>query len=169
VEAFRELIRDQEETAMDVNAVVERAALLLQTTARRGHVALTLDLKPGLPGVMGTPVRLQQAFLNVMLNAIQQIAASTQHWPQGRGELVVTTGLDSRAGRVWVRFADNGPGVHHQLWESIFTLGFSTRAEGTGLGLFIARSLVASMRGKIYVEKSLVPAGTTFRVELPAA
>jgi signal transduction histidine kinase/predicted RNA-binding protein with RPS1 domain/DNA-binding NarL/FixJ family response regulator len=167
VEAFRELLRDQEEVAMDVNAVVERAAKLLRTTARRNHVTITLDLEPDLPGVMGAPVRLQQAFLNIMLNAVQQCAAKMRGWPKGRGDLVVTTSLDSRAGRVWVRFVDDGPGIHHELWEAIFALGFSTRAGGTGLGLFITRSLVRSMGGTVSVEKSLIPAGTTFRVTLP--
>jgi two-component system sensor histidine kinase FlrB len=70
---------------------------------------------------------------------------------------------------VQARFSDTGPGIHRQLWEKIFALGFTTRAGGSGLGLYIARSLMGSMGGRIVLEESLVPLGTTFLVELPAA
>jgi signal transduction histidine kinase len=65
-----------------------------------------------------------------------------------------------------VRFTDTGPGIHKQLWEKIFELGFSTRG-GSGLGLFIARSFIEMFDGRIKVEESAVPLGTTFLVKLP--
>jgi signal transduction histidine kinase len=114
-------------------------------------------------------VRLQQAFLNIMLNAVQHVGRMVEQWPAAQATLRITTGRDPRpGGRLWVRFADSGPGIHHRLWEQIFALGFSTRTGGTGLGLFIARSLLESMGGTVVVEQSLTPGGTTFRVELPS-
>lgn len=68
---------------------------------------------------------------------------------------------------VQVRFKDTGPGIHYKLWEKIFDLGFTTRDGGSGLGLYIARSLVESMGGRIIVENSFIPIGTTFLIELP--
>jgi signal transduction histidine kinase/DNA-binding NarL/FixJ family response regulator/predicted RNA-binding protein with RPS1 domain len=169
VEAFRELIRAEGQETMDVNQVVEQAARLLQSTARRNLVRIETEPAPELPPVPGNAVRLQQAFLNVMLNAIQHMARKRECWPDGPSRLRVTRGVDAKAEHpVWVRFADTGPGIHRELWDDIFALGFSTRPGGTGLGLFIARSLVESMGGTISVEQSLIPSGTTFRIELPA-
>jgi signal transduction histidine kinase/predicted RNA-binding protein with RPS1 domain len=170
VDAFQALIRAEGYAAMDVNQVVGRSVLLLQSTAQRARVHVEVDARPDLPPVVGSPVRLQQAFLNVMLNAIQHVAPKRVRWPRGKSQLRIVTGLEPGRGReVWVRFVDTGPGIHRQLWERIFALGFSTRLGGSGLGLFIARSLVESMGGQIAVEQSSLPAGTTFLVELPAA
>ena len=170
VEAFRELIRDEGRTAVDVNQQVQRAVLLLQALARRHRVQIKTKLAPDLPLVAGSPVRLRQVFLNVMLNAVQHTAQKLERWSEDGARLQITTGLDPQAARpVWVRFDDSGPGIHLRLWKDIFALGFSTRPGGTGLGLFIARSLVESMGGTVCVEQSLIPSGATFRVELPAA
>ena len=66
-----------------------------------------------------------------------------------------------------MRFVDTGPGIYKQLWEQVFSLGFTTRAEGTGLGLFVVRNLLEGMGGSVKIEENLVPCGTTFLVELP--
>lgn len=169
VGVFRDLIRAEDQGTIDVNQVVQHAILLLQAIARRSRVQIKTELASDLPPVAGSPIRLQQAFLNIMLNAIQHVGKKLEIWPNGPARLQITTGIDPRAGRsVWVQFTDSGPGIHRRLWERIFALGFSTRPGGTGLGLFIARSLVESMGGTLYVERSLVPSGTTFRLELPA-
>jgi len=167
VEAFRELIRAEEQQEVEVNQVVQRAVLLVQALARRSRVQIKPELAPDLPPVAGSPIRLQQAFLNIMLNAIQHTGQKLETWPEGQGRFWITTGVDPDRQVVWVRFADTGPGIHHRLWDNIFALGFSTRPGGTGLGLFIARSLIESMDGYVCVEESLVPLGTTFLVELP--
>jgi signal transduction histidine kinase/ActR/RegA family two-component response regulator len=169
VTLFRELVRAEQEERVDVNGMVQRAVLLLRPIARQERVRIEPNLAPDLPPVVGNAVRLQQVFVNVMLNAVQQTALKMKQWPEGRGRLKITTAHEPEEARpIRVRFADNGPGIHRQLWEHIFTLGFSTRPGGTGLGLFIAKSLVESMGGAIGVERSMVPAGTIFRVELPA-
>jgi signal transduction histidine kinase len=170
VEAFRELIRAEGQTAMDVSQVVQRATVLLRLTSEGRQVRIEVRPAPDLPPVTGSSVRLQQVFLNLLLNAAQHTTEQRKCWPQGSDTLLVTMGVDPQAERpVWVRITDPGPGIHCRLWDDIFALGYSTRPKGTGLGLFIARSLVESMGGAIYVEQSLIPSGTTFRVELPAA
>jgi len=106
-------------------------------------------------------------FLNLMLNAVQHMERKQDE----RRVLAVTTVYECGDGdrTVKARFSDTGPGIHCQLWEKIFALGFTTKPGGSGLGLYIARSLVESMGGRIFVEESLVPLGTAFVVELPAA
>jgi signal transduction histidine kinase/DNA-binding response OmpR family regulator/predicted RNA-binding protein with RPS1 domain len=168
VTLFRELVRAEQEEEVDVNEVVAKSAQLLRPTARQQRVRLELNLASDLPPLVGSAVRLQQVFVNLILNAVQQTALKMKQWPGGRGTLKVTTEQGpEQALPIRVCFADNGPGIHRQLWEDVFALGFSTRTGGTGLGLFIAKSLVESMGGAIYVERSVIPAGTTFRVDLP--
>ncbi len=167
---FQKLVRSEQEERVDVNGVIQRANQLLHPIARRHQVKIETALMPDLPPILGSAIRLQQVFLNVMLNAVQHIAPKVKRWSETRGLLRIITTLEPEKERpIQVRFADNGPGIHHRSWESIFGLGFSTRPGGTGLGLFIARSLVESVGGAICVEQSLIPTGTIFRVELPAA
>lgn len=168
VSAFRDLVRAEDRVEMDVNVVVQRAERLLVDVARKERISIELDLAPDLPQVIGSAVRLQQVFLNVMHNAIQQIGLKAEKWDETPRKLTVTTGHDEQPEpTVWARFADTGPGIHRRLWKNIFALGFSTRPDGTGLGLFIAHSLMAWMGGRIAVERGPVPSGTVVRVELP--
>jgi signal transduction histidine kinase len=166
VGVFQRLMRAGEEQELDVNEVVRGAEALLRHGAHKAGVKMETKLDSGLPPARGSGTRLQQVLLNVMLNAVQQMALTSKG-----GTLRVTTSFEPGDGvlPIKVRFSDEGPGIHKRLWEKIFALGFSTRPEGTGLGLFIARSLVESMGGRIIIERSVVPIGTTFLVELPAA
>lgn len=172
-DAFRQLMQAEDRVSLQVNRVAERAIGLLGTIARRERVRLETDLASRLPPIVGSPVRLQQVFLNVMLNAIQQMGLKRQQWQDGPNDwpsLVVKTGVEvGSEGVLWVRFEDAGPGIHCQLWDTVFDMGFSTRPGGTGLGLFFARSLIESMGGSIFVERSVIPMGTVFRIDLPVA
>jgi signal transduction histidine kinase len=100
-----------------------------------------------------------------MLNAVQQMELISRD-----GIVRVLTSFEPYDGShpIKIRFSDSGPGIHKRLHDKIFDLGFSTRPSGTGLGLYMARSLVRSMGGTISIEESFVPLGTTFLVELPA-
>lgn len=163
---FRRLMETGGEAAADVNQAVRQAEALMRPLARRAKVEIRLELAPDLPIAIGSPIGLQQVFLNLMLNAVQHM----ENKPGERRLLQVVTAYEDQDGDrpVKVRFSDTGPGIHRQLWEKIFALGFTTKPGGSGLGLYIARSLVESMGGRIFVEESLVPLGTTFLVELPA-
>jgi signal transduction histidine kinase/predicted RNA-binding protein with RPS1 domain/CheY-like chemotaxis protein len=169
--SFRELIRAREHEEVDVNQVIQRAELLLRPTARKCRVRITSKLASDLPKTLGSAPRLQQAFSNVMLNAVQQIAHKMDCLPDCGGTLEISSSCqpEDAAHPIKVYFTDTGPGIHRRLWESIFALGFSTRPGGTGLGLFVARSVVEAMEGRISVERSAVPVGTTFLIELPTA
>jgi signal transduction histidine kinase/predicted RNA-binding protein with RPS1 domain/ActR/RegA family two-component response regulator len=167
--SLRELIRAEEEEEIDVNEVIRRAELLLRPTSSKHKVRITTKLAPDLPLARGSATRLQQVFSNVMLNAVQQVAQKMECLSDGWGMLEVASSCspEDKALPIKVRFIDAGPGVHRQLWERVFSLGFSTRPGGTGLGLYVARSVVEAMGGKIWIEESHVPLGTTFLVELP--
>ncbi len=168
VEAFQQLPRTNEgQMAVDlcdVNATIQRAELLLRSVARREGVKISQRLASNLPAVAGNAITLQQVFLNLMLNAVQQMSLRLAD----HRVLAISTSAGKGPFPVQVRFWDTGPGIHKPLWEKIFAPGFSTR-NGSGLGLFIARNFLQSLGGRIQVEESFVPLGTTFLVELPGA
>jgi signal transduction histidine kinase len=166
VEEFRKLMRTEEGQEVDVNQIVRQAVAQVRPQANKAKVKLHLNLAANLPMAAGGDIRLQQVFLNLMLNAVQQIESKAD----GRRALAVSTVCHDDKGQwVEIRFSDTGPGIHQQILRKIFDLGFTTRTGGSGLGLYIARSLIESMGGQIMVEKSLVPIGATFLVSLRVA
>jgi signal transduction histidine kinase len=105
---------------------------------------------------------LRQVFLNLLLNAIQQMAAIRRH-----GSIDVEIAYETGQEMIQVRIRDDGPGIHSTLWERIFDFGFTTRKGGAGLGLTISREIVSKLRGTLSVEESHMLWGTTFLLELP--
>jgi signal transduction histidine kinase len=166
VTEFRQLMEAGHEEKVDVNRVLRGAEGQVRPLARRAKVDLHMALAPNLPQAFGSSVGLRQAFLNVMLNALQQMELK----PDPGRLLEVTTVYQAgdKERPIKIRFSDTGPGIHGQLWNKVFEIGFTTRPGGSGLGLFITRSLVESMGGSIRLERSLVPLGTVFLVELRA-
>ncbi len=166
VDEFRRLMGTRGDHAVDINLVIRQAELLIRPLANQARVNVELVLAEGLPRVVGNSLGMQQVFLNLMLNAVQHTGKKKHDLRL----LTVSTSCHERDSEWWVqaRFSDTGPGIHLQLWQSAFALGFTTRPDGSGLGLYIAESLVNNMGGRICIESSLVPFGTTFLVELPA-
>jgi signal transduction histidine kinase len=163
---FQTLVTGEEPRLVDVNDVVRRTLRLLDPLARKHQVALKSQLAEDLPRTLAVGVRLQQAFHNVVLNAIQQIVA--QHDGGGRVDVISEHQPDDPAYPIQIRIADDGPGIHRQHFDQIFSLGFTTRRqEGTGLGLYITRGLIESMGGRISIAESVILIGTTFLIELP--
>jgi signal transduction histidine kinase len=165
-QAFQHMLRTQEHMeTVDVSSVLQRNKLLLRDLARKERVQIVFKLTSAPCSIVGNSILLQQAFLNIMLNAIQQMAhkAKKLGWVSKR-TLEITTLLND--GNLQVRFKDNGPGIHKVSLRKIFIPGFSTRG-GSGLGLYIARSFIQMLCGTLRVEETYIPLGTTFLVELP--
>jgi len=167
VQDFQRMMRKTDERSVDVNQILAITESQVRRLALRYHVHLDFDLAEELPEARVNSVHIQQVFMNLLLNAIQHLTGVDDSRRR-----VVRVSSRRAAGeqgpRVHVRFSDTGPGIHRQNWDKIFAMGFTTREGGSGLGLFIARSLVQAMGGQIAVEESLVPLGTTFLVDLPA-
>ncbi len=149
---------------VNVNEVIQHAIDVLGPFAESHNVRMTAELEADMPATLAVPVQLEQAFVNVALNAIQHMQLA-----HGEGGLIVHSRFAKENVRrpIQVRFTDTGPGIHGNHLERIFDLGFSTRSDGSGLGLFTTRRLIESMSGSIKVEKSAMLVGVTFLVELP--
>lgn len=149
---------------VDVNEVAAEALRVLEPEAATRGAHIVTELTADMPKTLTTAARLEQVFINVGLNAIQQMYEF-----RGQGVLRVSTSLHSggTSSTIHVRFSDNGPGIHAQHVDRLGELGFTTRSNGTGLGLFIARGLLESLGGTLRLDESVMFLGTTFVVELP--
>ncbi len=149
---------------VDVNKLIDDLGLLTRHKLRAQRIELIHRLAPGLPLLMADPVQLEQAFLNLMLNAAQAM-------PDG-GRLTLTTRplaprRNSKPTHVAVEVKDTGIGMTEEQCRRAFTsLLSTTRPQGTGLGLAIVRRVVETHRGEVTV-KSNPGHGTTMTVKLP--
>lgn len=116
------------------------------------------EISPSLPPVLGVRDQLVQVFLNLVLNAIDATAAG--------GTIVLGASVDGDV--VEATVADDGPGIPPDLQERVFQAYFTTKEEGTGLGLFVTRKMLADQGGSIACT-STPGAGAVFRVRLPRA
>src|SRR6516164_4384232 len=140
----------------DLNATIEQAVLLARQQVRTRPIQILSVPNPSLPQVVHDPAQIQQVVLNLILNGIQAIS------DEGKVELEVEREND----RVFVAVADTGRGISPEALSKIFKPFFTTRSEGTGLGLPLANGIVLSHGGKIEVV-STVGKGSCFKIWLP--
>ncbi len=143
----------------DLNEALEQALFFIQRDRRRG-VELKMALTPDLPLIHIDREQIQQVFLNLALNALQAMGTE--------GSLTITTAeVEGAHGRALaVRFSDTGPGIPPERRGQIFEPLFTTRTDGTGLGLSTSKRIVERHGGTLTVE-SEVGVGSTFTVTLP--
>jgi len=148
-------------TCVDINSIL--MTTLKFASQHRGVVQIErrINLQPDLPPVYADGKQMQQVFLNIVLNAYQAM-------PTG-GELGITSSLTVRNDIEYVRvdISDTGSGIPPQILEKIFTPFYTTKAQGTGLGLPICNKLIKLHKGDIRVTSDS-SAGTVFTVELPS-
>jgi len=161
IDNIRMLLRKEEPTTrtVDLNEICSHAARLLKGDAMLRGARLELRLEPQLPPVAGDPVQLQQAVLNLALNALDATAGSA-------GEHEVTVGTVVRGNEAELFIRDTGPGLTPELQEHLFESFYTTKAQGLGLGLVTVRSIVERHHGRVYAETA-AGRGAIFRVLLP--
>jgi len=138
--------------------VIDQVLALADKYLQHSEIVLERDLPDDLPAVLGNAQELGQVLLNLVLNAVEAM-------PDG-GRLRVA-GRQAADGRVAFSISDTGHGVPAEQQKRIFEPFFSTREDGTGLGLSVAYGIVERHGGEITVE-SRVDEGATFTVWLPA-
>ena len=143
---------------VDANEVMESIAKLVALDAKGRSVAVHLRPAPRPALLQGDVDLLKQAVLNVVMNAVEAM-------PQG-GELSLETWAGG--GQVNIVVSDTGPGIAPEMLEKIFDLYFSTKPNGSGIGLAMAYRLVQLQDGKIEVS-SETGSGSTFRFSFPEA
>ncbi|MGH9428804.1 MAG: ATP-binding protein, partial [Terriglobia bacterium] len=107
-------------------------------------------------------------FFNLYLNAAQQIDLASGIRTNGEVWSSVTR-FEEASGKAWarIRVHDSGPGIHRDDWEQVFEPGYSTKPNGSGLGLYICRHLLRDFSANLLVTSSAIWDGTTITVSVP--
>jgi signal transduction histidine kinase len=153
-------VSESDYVEIDVNRVIRETLSLVEPMLRASRISLNTQLSPSVPPVFGNAGKLQQVFMNLIMNARDAM-------PRG-GELTVATECENST--LHVEVADNGVGIPSDHLSKIFDPFFTTKgkARGTGLGLAVTYGIMREHSGKIGVESTLGK-GTTFRLEFPTA
>jgi signal transduction histidine kinase len=146
---------------VNLNQIIDELGLLVRHKLKNQSIKLGREMQPDLPPVMGDAAQLEQAFLNLLLNAAEAMP--------GGGLLTIRSRTVSESGVSYaaVDFVDTGVGMSDEVSRRAFSSVLSTsKPGGTGLGLAIVGRVVDTHRGKIEIE-SVVNKGTTVTVMLP--
>jgi PAS domain S-box-containing protein len=143
---------------VDVNQVIREMVIMLQNEANRHSITICTDFAEGLPKVMADRVQLQQVLMNLMLNGMEAMRGRS-------GELGMKSQL-ADDGQILISVTDTGVGLPAENAEQIFNPFFTTKPQGTGLGLVITRSIVEAHGGRIWATANSGP-GATFQFTLP--
>jgi PAS domain S-box-containing protein len=141
---------------IDVNQVIHEILTLLKSEADRYSVAIRTELCAELPKIVADRVQLQQEFMNLMLNGIEAMEDS--------GELTVRSQLQDS--QLLFSVSDTGVGLPTEKMERIFSAFFTTKPQGSGMGLAISHSIVESHGGRLWASAN-DGRGTTFHFTLP--
>ena len=143
--------------AVDMNAAVEEAIMIVGAEPRGGVLRYETILDRSLPPVMAEPTGVEQVLINFILNARDA----------GAHLIRIETGwAPGRAGHLSLSITDDGAGIASDVLGKLFQPFFTTKAKGTGLGLWLSQRIVQDHGGSITVE-SIVGEGTTFAITLP--
>lgn len=160
VQRFLALVRPQEIALdrVDLNAVLDDITGLLETEWKARGVVVTRALDRSLPSVRGDAELLRRAFVNILVNAGEAM-------PEG-GTLTVSSEPDEGGSFARVTVADTGTGIGEEDLERVFTMYYTTRADGSGIGLALTQRIVEVHEGTIEL-RSEIGRGTTVLVRLP--
>jgi signal transduction histidine kinase len=150
---------------VNLNELIDELGLLVRHKLANQNIRLVRELQPDLPAMMGDAPQLEQAFLNLILNAAEAmpdggtltISSRAVHQPRAH----------ERPTHLAVEFKDTGKGMSEELQRRAFTAILSTtKAKGTGLGLAIVSRILETHRGSVRI-KSQIGRGTSIRALLP--
>jgi PAS domain S-box-containing protein len=145
---------------IDVNEVIREMSVLLYDKANQHSVSIRAELDDGLTPIAADRVQLQQVLMNLMLNGIEAMKDTG-------GKLLVTS-KRTDDGQFLVSVSDSGVGLPAGELERIFETFFTTKAEGSGMGLPISRKIIESHGGRLWASPNS-DRGATFHFTVPAA
>ena len=151
-----------ERQRLDVNEVIRETTDLLGHEGMRNGVSIETELAADLPPVMADRVQLEQVLLNLLMNGLDAIKATSDR----TGELHIRSRRENSK-EVLIMVEDSGVGLDAELVEKVFSPFFTTKSHGLGMGLTISRSIVESHGGRLWAVPS-PSRGATFQFTLPA-
>jgi two-component system, LuxR family, sensor kinase FixL len=148
---------------LDVSEVAGEVVRFMEAEARRRNVSLCTKFAAAPCTILGDRVHLQQVLMNLILNGMEAMADT----PESERRLVVRTAINGRR-RVEISVTDSGRGIRAEKLPRLFDSFFTTKENGMGLGLAIARSIIDAHHGRIVAENNS-DGGATFRFDLPVS
>src|ERR1700686_990715 len=145
---------------VDVNELIGEMIVLLRSEANRYSISIGTELAEGLPKVMADRVQLQQVLMNLMLNGIDAMKETIDG-----GELTIKS--EACDAQLLISVSDTGVGLPPEQPDQIFKAFFTTKDNGTGMGLPISRSIIESHGGRLWAAGA-PGRGATFQFTLPA-
>jgi signal transduction histidine kinase len=161
IERVRSLYRGDtaKREPVNVNEIIQDMIVLLQDAAKRNSISIRTELDSGLPMIAADRVQLQQVLMNLMLNGIDAMKDT-------RGDLTVTS-TRTEDDQILIAVSDSGCGLPADWTERLFEAFFTTKPQGTGMGLCISRRIVESHGGRLWASDNAVH-GATFQITLPS-
>jgi len=151
---------------VSIRDIMNRAQGFLRSLYRDGARSLSVSIPPAANWVQGNTLTIEQIFVNLLINAAEAVGERAKLSVRVEADLALPPRAEPGAApQVRVRVRDNGPGVPERFRESIFQPFFSTREQGTGLGLTIAVEAAQSLGGTVILEDEAP--GACFAVFLP--
>ncbi len=162
---IRALMRKSEARfeTLDFSEIVRDGLEMIEGELRRGKVDVAIEIEAPLPQIQGERIQLLQVFLNLSLNAIDAMA---NVYGRPRQLTIQAARQAGDADGIFVDIRDSGCGVDDADLDKLFTSFFTTKAEGTGLGLWISRSIIEAHSGQLFASRN-PPQGMSFRLLLP--
>jgi PAS domain S-box-containing protein len=147
-----------ERESVDVNESVREMLVLLRSEAHRYSIHMSTDLAAELPKATADRVQIQQVLMNLMLNGIEAMKETA-------GDLTIKSELGDD-GQLLISVSDTGVGLPAEKADQIFNAFFTTKPQGSGMGLAICRSIVESHSGRLWASANN-GRGATFQFTLP--
>jgi PAS domain S-box-containing protein len=162
IDRVRSLYRREtpEREEVDLNEIVREMIAILRDKAVKYSVSIHTELDPALPRAMADRVQIQQVLMNLLLNGIEAMQETA-----GGKLTVASTKTEDR--QLLVTVSDSGVGISADQTERLFEAFFTTKPEGTGMGLSISRRIIESHGGLLWADPNPGP-GATFGFALPA-
>jgi signal transduction histidine kinase len=148
-----------ERESVDVNELVREMLVLLRSEAHRYSIHMCTDLAAELPKATADRVQIQQVLMNLMLNGIEAMKETA-------GDLTIKSELGDD-GQLLISVSDTGVGLPAEKADQIFNAFFTTKPQGSGMGLAICRSIVELHSGRLWASANN-GRGATFQFTLPA-
>jgi PAS domain S-box-containing protein len=146
---------------VDVSEVIQEMVVLLRSEASRHSVSILTELSDDLPRVVADRVQLQQVLMNLMLNGIEAMQDTNSE-----RQLTIKS-LMAEPGQLLISVSDTGVGLPREQADQIFNAFFSTKTQGTGMGLSISRSIIESHGGRLWATSNSGH-GATLNFTLPS-
>lgn len=158
---------DQESELVDVNECLDRSFTLLGKQFAARGIEVQWEKADSLPPVMATSDQLEQVFINLLVNARDELEEKTESGVSGKAIIAVRT--YQKNDDVFIEVEDSGDGIPEALTHKIFEPFFTTKkvGKGTGLGLSISYGLIKDFGGDIHAENG--EQGARFTIKLPVA